>query len=163
MVFVSSGSAFGVQSRRGTVPLGLPSLGYHVRNVIQPSPKEQMVWVDARRIVTSVQNPKIVMDRASEEKIRNAMRPHILSVGVKRAVSLDLTPDPFPTLIRRANGDLRHEPLEKLRVRARKRGRCYDGISHDRSSNQGLVVRPGLSVRALGRTALDFNTIGESW
>lgn len=99
----------------GAMALTVAILGNHIINVVLASTKKQMIRVDARRIVATVQHPQVISDWAIVQRIGVTMRRHLglinndlavvtsassgcpypagsLEQGVNRAVLIDLSP-----------------------------------------------------------------------
>ena len=78
-----------------------PALPHHVLNVIVAITEEQMCRVDAGGVITPMQDPKPVGDRAESEFPYDAMRPVRSSIELNLAITIrKARPRPRPTRIR---------------------------------------------------------------
>lgn len=90
--------------------LGLPALSRHVPRVVARGSEKEMRWVNARWIVTSVQNQQVTGESAVMQSPRNTVRPLMASVEFDLPVTvLVFARSPRPAAVRLA--DFRPKPI----------------------------------------------------
>lgn len=84
-------------------PAPMTALGYHVLDIVIPSPKEQVTRVDAWRVIATMKNAHAVRDRAMRQLPRKAMRQVNDPTGIETPIAEIVNAGrPFPAIVRLA-------------------------------------------------------------